>query len=316
MAKKVTLTHIAEQLNLSVAAVSRALKDYDDIPLETKRKIIQTARKLGYKAPSRHKTIILTSPFQRAFQELGEPPSYFFASGVHHGLRKHNYRILVVSDDDVDIYLQNLQIDAFLFTEVKPDDARLLYCAEHNIPFVSLGRMRNEKDSHWVDINNTDWVKQTIMDAANLGKTDPLLIVSFHNLTCTYERIAAIKDAMEQLYLPFDLKRNVFAWEDYRSTKELEQYLTWRNKQPDAILSDSEIALLTYHQSLDHNAPTPYYCCLTSTVDLGLSLVNMDMQLYWQDFYAAGKQAAKIMIDLLEDPTLPLQQILLNPVKL
>ena len=47
--KRVTIKDIAEHLTLSVSTVSRALIDDKNIRKETKEKVLETARQLGYK---------------------------------------------------------------------------------------------------------------------------------------------------------------------------------------------------------------------------------------------------------------------------
>ena len=44
----VTIKDVARRLNLSITTVSRALDGYDDVAEETRRKVIQTAREMGY----------------------------------------------------------------------------------------------------------------------------------------------------------------------------------------------------------------------------------------------------------------------------
>ena len=50
--KPVTLKQIAEQLNMSVSTVSKALKDYPDIGVDTKKRVRDLARSLNYKPNS------------------------------------------------------------------------------------------------------------------------------------------------------------------------------------------------------------------------------------------------------------------------
>ena len=46
--KAVTLKQIAEELNLSVTTVSKALKDYPDVSKKTKQLVLDLAEKLNY----------------------------------------------------------------------------------------------------------------------------------------------------------------------------------------------------------------------------------------------------------------------------
>src|SRR6185369_34245 len=48
--KEVTIYDLADRLNLSIATVSRALKDDPVVSRKTKRKIIDLAEKMGYRS--------------------------------------------------------------------------------------------------------------------------------------------------------------------------------------------------------------------------------------------------------------------------
>src|SRR5688500_6150955 len=48
--REVTIYDIAEKLNISAATVSRGLKEHPSISKQTKKKIMDTAKKLGYRS--------------------------------------------------------------------------------------------------------------------------------------------------------------------------------------------------------------------------------------------------------------------------
>ena len=46
--KKVTLKDIAQELNITIGTVSHVMNGIDDISEETKKRVLETAKKLGY----------------------------------------------------------------------------------------------------------------------------------------------------------------------------------------------------------------------------------------------------------------------------
>ena len=50
----VTIKDIADQLNLSVSTISKALRDYPDISSKTKKKVLALARELNYQFSTGH----------------------------------------------------------------------------------------------------------------------------------------------------------------------------------------------------------------------------------------------------------------------
>ncbi len=60
--ERVTIRWIAGELNLSSSTVSRALAGRPEISPETTRRVIETARRLGYRPPPEQRTVVLILP--------------------------------------------------------------------------------------------------------------------------------------------------------------------------------------------------------------------------------------------------------------
>ena len=60
--ERVTIRRIAGELNLSSSTVSRALAGRPEISPETTRRVIETARRLGYRPPPEQRTVVLILP--------------------------------------------------------------------------------------------------------------------------------------------------------------------------------------------------------------------------------------------------------------
>ena len=54
---KITIKDIAKALNVSTATVSKAMQDYPDIGVETKKKVKEYAAKIGYE-PNIHASFL------------------------------------------------------------------------------------------------------------------------------------------------------------------------------------------------------------------------------------------------------------------
>jgi DNA-binding LacI/PurR family transcriptional regulator len=99
---RVTLKTIAQHLGLTPGTVSAALNNSAaarSIPESTKKRILQTAREMGYSPNYFARSLRL----QRAYtvgviaEEIGDPYGAMVISGVEEYLRKHNYFFLTVS---------------------------------------------------------------------------------------------------------------------------------------------------------------------------------------------------------------------------
>lgn len=112
--KHVTIIDIANELNISVSTVSRALRDDDyNVNKETKQKVIETARKMGYKRnelavnlrKQNTRTIGIIVP------EMVTPFYMNFITHAQEFLNNEGYRVtLAQSHEDADSERANLQM--------------------------------------------------------------------------------------------------------------------------------------------------------------------------------------------------------------
>ncbi|MCB0851513.1 MAG: LacI family DNA-binding transcriptional regulator [Bacteroidetes bacterium] len=100
--KQITLADLAKELGISTATVSRALKDYPDISAETKRKVLELAKKLHYRPNS-----IAAGLRKRESRVIGviipEIVNHFFSSvikGIMEVAYEAGYRVMLCQSDE------------------------------------------------------------------------------------------------------------------------------------------------------------------------------------------------------------------------
>ncbi len=100
--KPVTLKEIASRLNISVSTVSKALKDYPDIGIETKSLVRETARKLNYK-PNTLAINLRTNESKTIGLVIPEIVHHFFSSvikGIVSRAEKKGYLVIILQSDE------------------------------------------------------------------------------------------------------------------------------------------------------------------------------------------------------------------------
>lgn len=143
MKNEIGLKHIALELDLSLVAVSRALKDYDDISETTKHKVRQKAIELGYMpkpvAKSAFKTIALF------IDSLTSSILGMMAEKLIEEFKKYNYLVILIPTAKNHVYKENvkealeLSVDGMISFLVPRDNAYEISLL-HRIPFLLLGR--------------------------------------------------------------------------------------------------------------------------------------------------------------------------------
>ena len=143
MKNEVGLKHIALELGLSIVAVSRALKDCNDISESTKHKVRLKAIELGYiprpLEKSNHKTIAVF------VDSLGSPFFGMIAEKLIEEFKKHNYLVNFIPTSQNFACKENikealeLSVDGMISFLVPKDDAYEMVLL-HRVPFLLFGR--------------------------------------------------------------------------------------------------------------------------------------------------------------------------------
>src|SRR4030042_4585761 len=110
---KITLKEIAKMVGCSIKTVSRALNDYPDINMDTKKKILKIATDYNYTPNLMAKSLRSKKSYAVGYI-ISETINEFFwdvAFAIDKELRKHNYSILTsFSDNNPEIEAEALKL--------------------------------------------------------------------------------------------------------------------------------------------------------------------------------------------------------------
>ena len=147
-----TLKKIAEQLNVSISTVSRALKDHPDISTETKRKINELAALIEYD-PNPYAVNLRThnnKEFAIVVPSLSNFFYHSFISSIEEDARRYGYSVFIYrSSNDPQIELEILKscrlkrvsgVFISITTETK-DIAPFLKMDEYGIPVIFFDKV-------------------------------------------------------------------------------------------------------------------------------------------------------------------------------
>lgn len=158
MRRKVTLKHIAKELDVSISTVSKSLRNSLEISEDTRQKVQAFAKLYNYKPNNialslknrKSKTICIIIP---------EIIHHFFAtviSGVEHVANEKGYNVIVcLSDESFDKEVINMEmlangsIDGFIMslskeTQQKKDFHHIIEVINQGMPVVMFDRVTNE----------------------------------------------------------------------------------------------------------------------------------------------------------------------------
>ena len=164
-AERPTLKTIAAATGLAIATVSRALKDAPDIGEETKRRVRETALKLGYRQNRAAvrlrtgKTNVIALLLSTESDVMNHTSKLLYS--IADALRGTAYHLVVMPFfrdqdpmDPVRYIVETESADGIILNQTKPDDPRIRYMTEHHIPFATHGRTDMGLDHPYFDYDN------------------------------------------------------------------------------------------------------------------------------------------------------------------
>ena len=151
----VRIKDIANRLGLSIGAVSRALSGYTDIAEETRERIFETAREMGY-TPNRaarqlrKQTSGTTIGYVMPVDSPHFADSYFseFIEGLGDEAAAQHSDLLIATapprqaaeQTAYQQWIENSKVDGLILNRLHIDDWRVAYLLEKRVPFATLER--------------------------------------------------------------------------------------------------------------------------------------------------------------------------------
>jgi DNA-binding LacI/PurR family transcriptional regulator len=160
------IKRLAQHLNLSIGTVSRALNNRPDVSAETRIRVSEVARELGYvpnqsgRSLRRGETGVIAFMMQTGHEITGHGDTFFMGvfDGVQTVLNQHHLDLVALlcpTDEDSGVYLKRMVsrgfADGIIISSTQRVDPRIEFLADHGVPFVTLGRSSTDAGQPWLD---------------------------------------------------------------------------------------------------------------------------------------------------------------------
>jgi DNA-binding LacI/PurR family transcriptional regulator len=184
--RRPTIADVARRAGVSAAAVSFAVNDRPGVSDETRSRILEAARELGWRpsasaralTEARTRAIGLVLARDTAQLELD---AFFvrFLSGIERALTRFDYALLLqLVPEGAAAALPAYErlaaagrVDGFLLTDVELDDPRFALLAGSGVPVVLAGRPVGECPFGWVETRHEEGMDAPVAHLASLGHT-------------------------------------------------------------------------------------------------------------------------------------------------
>jgi DNA-binding LacI/PurR family transcriptional regulator len=326
----VTIADVAKAAGVSVPTVSRILNNKEYVADETRQRVHDAIRALGYAPHSQARrlrggasmTLALHHPIESPQQLSSSIETSYFTGAAEAASEKEyfiNFLISQLTPDSLLNMYRSSQVDGIILLQVRMDDWRINLLRENNYPFVMIGRCADLDGLSFIDLD---------FENAMLLAFDHLVELGHRNIGfLTYPqswRKSGIGPAVRSLdgyqqalnkyglrscYREIGLKS---VEEGFEATSDLLK----ENPELTAIITVSHLTAAGSIKALTHHGRNVPQDCSVMAVGFGgnfASVVTPSLTTLEWSPYEISYQATILMTEMLANEQLPVRQILVLP---
>jgi LacI family transcriptional regulator len=205
-----TLKDLAERLGISVATASRALAGHERISLETRKRVVQAAREIGY-TPNRAARALVSG--RTGFVGLVLPtrgPGHAdpflgeVVTGLGEGLADHGIDLFLAvlprgqsELSMVEHLVRDRRSDGLVLARIAEADPRVTFLLEQGFPFVTFGRLLTADVPYgWLDTDGRAAFAEAFELLHGLGHRRFGLVTISEPMTFRRLRAEGLEDAI------------------------------------------------------------------------------------------------------------------------
>lgn len=311
----VTIYDIAKELNLSASTVSRALQDHPDIHKDTKRMVVELAKKLDYQpnviARSLRKQS--TSTLGVIVPAMGSPFFSSIISGIEEVAYKAGYHVMVCqSGERYDREVLNTRaliahrvdgILACISQETKQYD-HFEQVWQREIPLVFFDRVCEGMQASKVVIDDFDTASRVVDHLIQSGYRRIAHLAGPEGIEIAERRFKGYRQTLESHGIAYDESLVVRCELGREGGMQGMNEFFARQAQADAVFAVNDpVAIGAFEAIKKKGLRIPHDLALTGfSNDPILTLLEPPITTVNQPGYAIGKKAAQICLKQIENP--------------
>lgn len=303
-----TLRTLAQITGLGISTVSQALRDNPEIAEETKRRVKLAAQQAGYR-PDRAGVRLRTGKTNVITVILNpedEGSGFFsqFVYGISDGLKGTPYHLVITPYDlkdpmaPVRYIVETASADGVVLSRTQPNDLRVRYLSENNIPFATHGRTNMGLTHPYHDFDNVAFAYEAVRKLVERGRKRIALLGPPPDLNYSLHTHEGFQKALLDFGVDSFALANCHTDTPLAQVKEIGQSLGTHPQRPDGIVASattSAFALSAGMQDSGLRIGIDFDTASKHSSKL-LSIAIPELISIPEDFHEAGRDLAKILI--------------------
>jgi LacI family transcriptional regulator len=315
----VNIKQLAQRLNLSIATVSKALRDSHDISKETKEKVISLAKQLNYQ-PNPHASSLRKHSSKTIAVIIPEIANNYFTlaiNGIESVAQEKGYHVMIyLTHEDAERekaftrLLHNGRADGVLISVSGNTTSfeHLQELQQKGLPMVFFDRVCEAFDTVKVTTDDYESAYMATKHLIDQGCNTIAHLAISRNLSIGNKRLKGYMQALQDNQFPIDESLIVECTNDNDRDMDMITRL-FHERKPDGIFAAVErYAIICYEICKQLQLSIPEQVKVISFSNLQTaSLLNPSLSTVTQPAFAIGKEAASMLLKALEKKSFQLK---------
>jgi LacI family transcriptional regulator len=314
----VTLKHLAEQLNVSVSTVSKALHDSDEISPDTIQRVKALAKFLNYK-PNKLAVSLKNSKTNTIGVIIPDILNHFFAKAlfaIEQEATKQGYNIITCLSNELQSkeenslqLLANGSVDGFIMsiaeeTQIANSIGHINEILKQDVPIVLFDRVSDKIDTDKVIIDDFDAAYQATKHLLSEGRQHIALISDIDELSVGKLRTNGYLEALKE-NKKYKSEALVVAIKKKGSIEDSIDKLFKTHKSIDGIIAiDNTSGVVALQKALKLNYKVPEALSIIGFSDENvLQFTDPKLSTISQHTMDIGKASVELLMNRLKDKT-------------
>jgi DNA-binding LacI/PurR family transcriptional regulator len=261
--RNITIEDVARAAGVGKSTVSNVLNGSGRVGEAARARVLAMVDQLGYHPHQGARSMRSRRTMRLAYLmppiQL-EPTNLImmqFMQALLTASAQQSYRVLVVAQqadpgDDIRRLAADRSVDAFVLSELQPDDPRVNLLCELGMPFACFGRTGPAQPQVWADIDNAEAQAGAVRHVAERGYTHPAFIGYASGASWDDEREAGFRAGLARCGMTGDGAGLLRVDEHASIRAEIRSFIA--AARPDAVLTGSDkIAVVVYSVAAELN---------------------------------------------------------------
>ncbi len=318
--RNINIKELAQQLNLSVSTVSKALNDSYEISGETKRRVLETAERLNY-VPNPYASSLRGRKSKNIGVVIPEVADSFFSlaiNGIESVAKEKGYHVLIClthesfeNEKNILKEFQGGRVDGVLMSvsrETSQSD-HIRDLISNGLPFVFFDRVCEDVDAAKITTDDFESGYKAAEHLIQQGCDKIAFLGISKSLSISNKRLDGYLKALHDHDIKAENKHIILCTNDAAQNDLLIKELMQQSNRPNGLIATVEKLTTSVYRTcavLDLNIPDDLKFVCFSNLETA-SILNPSLTTITQPAFEMGKTAAALLFKTLERPNFNLR---------